>query len=90
VLWNAFPWHPFKDGPLTNRRPRAGELRAAADTLHCFLSLYPQAEVVAVGRVGQGALEALGIPAAYIRHPSHGGQRAFTAGVAALPRRDVS
>jgi hypothetical protein len=88
VLWNAFPWHPFKDGPLTNRRPRTGELRQAQDVSRCFLSLFPQAEIFAVGRVSQRALEELGINAAYIRHPSHGGKRAFTAGVAALPRQD--
>lgn len=86
VLWNAFPWHPFKDGPLSNRRPRASELRQAADATRCFLSLFPKAEVLAVGRVSQGALQALGVEARYIRHPSHGGKRAFTEGVAALPR----
>jgi hypothetical protein len=89
VLWNAFPWHPFKDKPLSNRRPRVSELRQATAALRCFLSLFPQAEVYAVGRVSQGALQAVGIRAAYIRHPSHGGKRAFTAGVTALPRRDV-
>jgi hypothetical protein len=89
VLWNAFPWHPFKDTPLTNRRPRVKELRQATAALRCFLSLFPQAEVYAVGRVSQGALQALGVRAAYIRHPSHGGKRAFTKGVTALPRRDV-
>jgi hypothetical protein len=89
VLWNAFPWHPFKDKPLSNRRPRTRELRRASDVLRCFLSLFPQAEIYAVGRVSQGALQALGVRAAYIRHPSHGGKRAFTEGVTALPRRDV-
>jgi hypothetical protein len=87
VLWNAFPWHPFKDGPLSNRRPRRAELRQAHDALRCFLSLFPQAQPYAVGRVSQSALGDLGIEAAYIRHPSHGGKRAFTAGVAALERR---
>jgi len=89
VLWNAFPWHPYKDQPLSNRRPRASELRRAGDVLRCFLSLFPQAEVYAIGRVSQGALQAVGVQAAYIRHPSHGGKRAFTAGVTALARRDV-
>ncbi len=89
VLWNAFPWHPFRDDPLSNRRPRARELRQAEVVLRCFLSLFPQAEVHAIGRVSQGALQALGIEAAYIRHPSHGGKRAFSAGVEALPRRDL-
>lgn len=88
VLWNAFPWHPFKDGPLSNRRPRIDELRQATDVLRCFLSLFPQAEVYAVGRVSQRALRIVGVEAAYIRHPSHGGKRAFTESVAALPGWD--
>ena len=89
VLWNAFPWHPFKAGPLTNRRPRTTELRQAGDVLRLFLSLFPQAEVYAIGRVSQAALANLGVRAAYIRHPSHGGKRAFVEGVAALPRMDL-
>ena len=88
VLWNAFPWHPFRGKPLSNRRPRTRELRHATDVLHCIVSLFPQAEFYAIGRVSQGVLKSLGIGAAYIRHPSHGGKRAFTAGVRALPRRD--
>ena len=86
VLWNAFPWHPFKDGPLTNRRPKTSELRQASDTLRHFLSLFPRAQVLAVGRVSQDALARLGIQATYIRHPSHGGKRKFEAGVKALPQ----
>lgn len=88
VLWNAFPWHPFEDIPLSNRRPRVGELRQAADALRCFLSMFPQAEVYAVGRVSQRVLLTLGVEAIYVRHPSHGGKRAFTAAVTALPRQD--
>jgi hypothetical protein len=85
VLWNAFPWHPFNDNALSNRRPRISELRQASDILRCFLSLYPRSKVYAVGRVSQRALQALDIEATYIRHPSHGGKRAFTKGIMALP-----
>jgi hypothetical protein len=88
VLWNAFPWHPHKDKPLTNRRPRTTELQQASNVLQYFLSMFPRAEVYAVGRVSQGVLQALGFDAVYIRHPSHGGNRAFAAGVAALPTLD--
>jgi uracil-DNA glycosylase len=88
VLWNAFPWHPFRDGPLSNRRPRRSELRQASAVLDRFLALFPQAQVCAIGRVSHGALQALGVEARFIRHPSHGGKRAFTAGVNALPQRE--
>lgn len=84
VLWNAFPWHPFgESGPLSNRAP-GRDLPDGLDVLRCFLSLFPAARPYAVGRVAQRALKAIGVPAPYIRHPSHGGKRKFAAGVAAL------
>lgn len=86
LLWNAFPWHPYGvSGPLSNQSPG----RALADGLEVLaglLRLFPRASPLAVGRVAQRALAALGIDAPYIRHPSHGGKQAFMAGVAALPR----
>ncbi len=81
VLWNAFPWHPFADTPLSNRKPRARELRQGHQVLSLFLSLFPQAQVYAIGRVSQGVLAGLGVSARYIRHPSYGGKAAFTQGV---------
>jgi hypothetical protein len=87
VLWNAFPWHPYQDKPLSNRKPRRGELAQATDVLRCFLSLFPGAQVYAIGRVSQDTLARLGIDVPYIRHPSHGGKAAFGQGVRALPLR---
>ena len=85
ILWNAFPWHPHREGdPLTNRRPGA-ELGDGLPVLEQLVSAFPSAEIVAVGRVAQQALQRLGMAATYVRHPSHGGKRAFEAGVAALP-----
>jgi len=84
VLWNAFPWHPFGEkGPLSNRPP-GRDLRDGLEVLRCLLALFPSAQPYAVGRVAQRALEAIGEPAPYIRHPSHGGKRRFAEGVAAL------
>jgi uracil-DNA glycosylase len=85
VLWNAFPWHPFGEKPLSNRRPRQAEMAQAREVLLHFLSLFPQAEVHAIGRVSQQALSEIGIDAGYIRHPSHGGKAVFRQGLAALP-----
>jgi hypothetical protein len=90
VLWNAFPWHPHADQPLTNRKPRVGELRQAAPVLQHFLSMFSYATVFAVGRVSQSALRALDVNATYIRHPSHGGKRAFSAAITSLPRQDLN
>jgi hypothetical protein len=88
VLWNAFPWHPYGEQPLSNRKPKRSELSQATEVLRCFLSIYPRAEVHAIGRVSQDTLSRLGIDAPYIRHPSHGGKAAFEQGVRALPRKE--
>jgi hypothetical protein len=84
LLWNAFPWHPLgSSGPLSNRPP-GRDVRDGMDALENLLSLLPSARPYAVGRVAQRALAAIGVPAPYIRHPSHGGRRGFRNGVAAL------
>jgi hypothetical protein len=84
VLWNAFPWHPAGEaGPLSNRPP-GRDLRDGLEVLRSFCSLFSSARPYAVGRVAQRALKAIGVPAPYIRHPSHGGKRRFMEGVAGL------
>jgi hypothetical protein len=88
VLWNTFPWHPYADKPLSNRKPTRAEVGQATEVLRCFLALYPHAEVHAIGRVSEETLARLGVHAPYIRHPSHGGKTLFTRGVQALPRLD--
>ena len=85
VLWNAFPWHPCGAKPLSNRRPRQAEMVQGRKVLVHFLSLFPGAQVYAIGRVSQRALGEIGVEARYIRHPSHGGKAAFERGVASLP-----
>jgi hypothetical protein len=86
VLWNSFPWHPYADKPLSNRKPTRAEVEQATDVLRCFLALFSHAEVHAIGRVSEDTLARLGVCAPYIRHPSHGGKAAFVRGVQSLPR----
>ena len=88
VLWNAFPWHPHGDDPLSNRRPTRAELGCGSAVLRCVLDRFSHAAVYAIGRVSEDALARLGVRASYIRHPSHGGKTAFTHAVRALPRSD--
>jgi hypothetical protein len=84
LLWNAVPWHPFGTrGPLSNRHPGRDQ-RAGLEVLRCLLALFPAARPYAIGRVAQRALAAIGVEAAYIRHPSHGGKSRFAVGVATL------
>lgn len=78
ILWNVFPWHPhLPSQPLSNRQPSAAEWRAGLSVLKLFLEWKQPERVFAVGRIAERALCALDLSATYLRHPSHGGQRAF-------------
>jgi uracil-DNA glycosylase len=72
LCWNVVPTHPGTE--TSNRAPRRDEVAAGL----------PFVELLAAGRhvvpVGRVAARALGI--AGVRHPSHGGARAFRDGLA--------
>jgi uracil-DNA glycosylase family 4 len=71
LLWNVVPTHP---GTATsNRLPTSVEVRAARPFLD---ELARGRRVVAVGRLAADVLDA-----PYVRHPSHGGARAFADGL---------
>ena len=85
LFWNAFFAHPHLPGcPLTNRAPRPPELKAAAAALPAMLTMFPSAQVVAVGRVAQRTLQGLGVAAPDVRHPAMGGATKFRTQVQAL------
>jgi uracil-DNA glycosylase len=78
VLWNAYPWHPYKAGTLhSNRTPSRQERQAGVPVLRELLDLYPKARVFAVGRNAEASLTELGIAATALRHPSMGGATLF-------------
>lgn len=83
VLWNAVPWHPFREdeGMLTNRPPTPCERDAARPQLERFLALFPGARRIAVGGVARDLLADHG-GAFHVRHPANGGGPAFRRGVA--------
>ena len=82
VLWNVFPWHSFAPrlSMLSNRTPTHAELAASAPVLKAFLSLFPGARVVAVGRLAASQLPS----AACVRHPASGGSALFRRQIASL------
>jgi uracil-DNA glycosylase family 4 len=71
LLWNVVPTHPGTS--TSNRRPTTAEVRAARPFLD---ELTRGRRVIAVGRLAAAALDA-----PYVRHPSHGGARAFALGL---------
>lgn len=84
ILWNAFPFHPHKEGILeSNRKPNKEELLEGSEYLHMVNEIFRPKKVFALGRVGEVSLRAL-FPEkeiGYIRHPSYGGKKQFIEGV---------
>lgn len=74
VLWNVVPTHPGDEA--SNRRPSAGEVAAG---LRFVRELASGRTVVPIGRVAHGALGGT-----FVRHPSHGGAKAFRAGLESI------
>jgi len=88
VLWNCFPWHPHRPGELqSNRTPTRAEYALGLPVLDALCALFPDAEVVAVGKGAHAGLSALGRRVHCVRHPSMGGASAFRAGLADWARR---
>jgi uracil-DNA glycosylase len=88
ILWNAFPWHPYKAGQLhSNRTPTPREQESGRPVLQALLAAFPNARLFATGRQAERALGAMGIEARPLRHPSMGGATAFRAGLRSALRR---
>jgi hypothetical protein len=78
LLWNACPFHPHPPGrPAANRAPTAAEVAAGEWAVRELLALFGVGRVIAVGNRARVALGRWGVPAAAVRHPSHGGKAPF-------------
>lgn len=85
VLWNTFAFHPHSAGePMTNRTPTTSEVAQAAPLLHQFLALFPNARIIALGRIAERTLGEFGVKAMAVRHPSMGGAAQFREQMARL------
>lgn len=75
VLWNIFPFHPFKgDDGLTNRTPTQDELDQGWIYTKQLLSLFPDAHILGIGQKSSLTLQSYGIDVqATLRHPANGG-----------------
>jgi len=86
VLWNAVPWHPYKEdrGLLSNRTPLTEEMEAGLKHLRNFIGMFENAELVAVGRKCEQSLSELGESFMAVRHPANGGAPKFRQQVQSL------
>lgn len=89
VLWNAVPWHPYRENDLlSNRTPRQCEREASKAHLQAFLGLFPSARPVGVGQVSQGLLAEYG-GACSVIHPARGRGTQFAKELKLAVRQDA-
>ena len=86
ACWNVFPFHPhIPETQASNRAPKSGELEAGRPFLDLVLEILAPHTLIPVGKVAEKALQRW-YPRARrlaVRHPSHGGKKAFLAGLKA-------
>ncbi len=85
ILWNIFPFHPFKTtGILTNRTPTGAELDQGIVFAKMLLALRPGMRVIAIGRKSEETLKKYGVSCSPVPHPSMGGANRFRAALSQL------
>ena len=83
-LWNVFPLHPHRPGnPFSNRPHNAHERRIGEEFLDELIRLLRPRRLVAIGNDAAKAARRLADrrEVMQVRHPSHGGQAKFLAGI---------
>lgn len=78
LLWNIFPFHPYKKGNLlTNRTPADDELAACLACTRSLLSLTGPLPIFAIGKKSENTLTEAGFSVTGLRHPANGGANIF-------------
>lgn len=79
VIWNAFPWHPYKkqEGYLSNRTPHDDELQRGEKHLRHLIEIFKFTNIIAVGEKSHQLLNAMKISNVKVRHPANGGAGLF-------------
>jgi hypothetical protein len=85
VLWNIFPFHPFKkEGLLTNRTPSSAELEVGAAYLRSLHNIIPNSKIIAIGAKSDETLTKFGIKHSAVPHPANGGANEYRTQIAKL------
>ena len=84
VLWNIFPWHPFKSGNmLSNRTPNEAELLLGFGHFRQLMDIFPNCHLLCLGKKSEAtimqAMPHLQLTA--LRHPANGGAKLFENGL---------
>jgi hypothetical protein len=82
LLWNAFPFHPFRDGDeQSNRSPGKSELELGKLFLKELLRIFDIERVIALGNKAEVAVRDIGVACRKLRHPAHEGKLEFGRGL---------
>ncbi len=82
ILWNIFPFHPYKKGCLlSNRTPTEDELSLGLAYTKQLLSITGPLPIFAVGKKSETTLADAGFSVTGLRHPANGGANIFRAGL---------
>jgi len=82
LIWNIFPFHPFKGSEvMTNRTPDEEELNFGKQVLLKLLDIFPVSKIAAIGRNAESKLREMNFDHAYVRHPANGGKQKFVEGM---------
>ncbi len=85
ILWNIFPFHPYKEGKLlSNRAPWNKELYEGIFYTRMLMELVPDMAILAIGQKAAMTLDRYGVKNSAVPHPSMGGSNRFKAAVAGL------
>jgi uracil-DNA glycosylase len=90
LVWNSLPLHLYQPGePLSNRMPSQAEIRLGEGLLAGLIAVLRPQQVIAVGKSAAAAARHLGVTAIQVRHPSHGGAKAFAAGMRSIFEAEI-
>lgn len=82
LIWNAFPFHPYKKGdPTKNRTPLKKELDLGAGFLNELINIFNIETIVAVGNKAEKTLNQINLECTKVRHPAQGGKADFVRGI---------
>lgn len=85
LMWNAFPFHPFKkDNPMKNRTPLVNELEIGQRFLEEIIALYNIEKIIAIGNKAEASLNKMNVNCIKVRHPAHAGKPDFVKGIEAI------
>ena len=77
LIWNVFPFHPFKDNAKSNRKPNKKEIDQGGYFLKNLINLFDIHKIIAVGNTAEITLNNLGYKSLKVRHPAYGGKAEF-------------